>query len=168
MGDPNLLVKDIGILCLSILHLAASRGSSFLVQSPSLFIFHHMALLMMQSLINHNTISWANQLNTNSTYQTTGSFAEFNCKIHWNFHSAHYTHYIHSLQNKSWAISKTGNCCHRCLLFKYFLMVELIISTLWNQMILGITVIAHAFALVKNAFVTKYGHENFSRICLQI
>ena len=78
-----------------------SRGCMFLVQSPSLFIFHHMALLMMQSLINHNTISWANQLNTNSTYQTTGSFAEFNCKIHWNFHSAHYTHYIHSLQNKS-------------------------------------------------------------------
>ena len=81
--DPNLLVKDIGIPWLSILHLAASRGSSFLVQSPSLFIFHHMALLMMQSLINHNTISWANQLNTNSTYQTTLSlFARlFNCKI---------------------------------------------------------------------------------------
>ena len=83
MGDPNLLVNDIGIPWLSILHLAASRGSSFLVQSPSLFIFHHMALLMMQSLINHNTISWANQLNTNSTYQTTLSlFAKlFNCKI---------------------------------------------------------------------------------------
>ena len=77
------LVKDIGIPWLSVLHLAASRGSSFLVQSPSLFIFHHMALLMMQSLINHNTISWANQLNTNSTYQTTLSlFARiFNCKI---------------------------------------------------------------------------------------
>ena len=106
-----------------ILSCLDSRGCMFLVQSPSLFIFHHMALLMMQSLINHNTISWANQLNTNSTYQTTGSFAEFNCKIHWNFHSAHYTHYIHSLQNKSWAISKTGNCCHRYLLFKYFLIL---------------------------------------------
>ena len=79
----SLLVKDNSIPRLSILHLAASRGSSFLVQSPSLFIFHHMALLMMQSLINHNTISWANQLNTNSTYQTTLSlFARlFNCKI---------------------------------------------------------------------------------------